>query len=599
MSSNNGLHTAAHTADAESEMPISYEESISIAGVAPDEKDEGLLPPDQLLEPDTRRIENSPLPRSVLVFGTLGALFLGWVVVSNLGRKNPQLAETEDPQEEIAVEPNESDAFRSQLALVDQQYDSDQAQTTEENVAPEETTAVEPAVIPVSTAPPPPARTPSPSRPAPAAPVANRSTPSRVETPTNAVQSSEPEIDPFEQWTKLAVAGTSGTDLTVVERTQQANNRNVGLGAYAADDSASFAIATIGDTPLVTDPRATFTRWNTTEAPRQPVSLSSPGIESELEPVRAEPAEPQADLLQSLRDNEQRRTDLPEAEPLFEADIQAEDSVIALDRISESADDSEASESGDANPEIAQDRQLSVGAQGILNRARDNTRNYPEAQPQVHQITTGSSAAATVVVPVVYSPDSGSDNASTPERFAVALTEPLVDINGMPALPEGTVLITEIESVSVQSQVINQAVVAIVYEDRNGNMQQEMIERGVLSIRGRNNTPLIAQLSNEQDTVRQDLMFGLSSALGNIGRTINSGNITSTSSSSSNSASSTTVFSNGDRNILAAALEGFFGATTERMQQRLEPNDERLPVLVVPEGEEVSVFVNGLLNVNR
>ena len=272
MSSNNGLHTAEHTTDAENETPISYEESISIAGVAPDETDDELLPPDQLLSTNTRRIENSPLPRSVLVFGTLGALFLGWVVVSNFGRKNPQLAETEDPQEEIVVEPNESDTFRSQLALVDQQYDSDQTQTTEENVAPEETTAVEPTVIPVSTASPPPARTPSPPRPAVAAPVANRGTSSRVETP-NAAQPSEPEVDPFEQWTKLAAAGTSGTDLAVVERTQQANTRNAGSGAYAENNPASFAIATIGDAPLVTEPRATFTRWNTTEAPRQPVSI--------------------------------------------------------------------------------------------------------------------------------------------------------------------------------------------------------------------------------------------------------------------------------------------------------------------------------------
>ena len=201
---------------------------------------------------------------------------------------------------------------------------------------------------------------------------------------------------------------------------------------------------------------------------------------------------------------------------------------------------------------------------------------------------------------MVYSPDSGSDNTHFSERFAVTLKEPLVDINGTPALSEGTVLITEIESVSAQSQVVNQAVVAIIYEDQNGNMRQERLERGVLSIRGKDNTPLIAKLSNGQDAISQDLMIGLSSALGNVGRTINSGNVTSTSSSSTNSSSATTVFSNGDRNILAAAIEGFFGATTERMQQRLEPDgDDRLPVLVVPEGEEVSVFVNGLLNVNR
>ena len=598
MSNSNGLHTT----DAEHEMPISYEESISIAGVAPDETEEELVPSDQLLETNTRRIENSPLPRSVLVFGTLGVLFLGWVAISNFGRKPPQIAKTEDTKKEIAVEPNESDAFRSQLALVDQQYDSNQTQTTKEKVPPEKAPAKEPTVIPVSTAPPPSARPTSPPRPAPAAPLANRSTPSSIaEVPTSIVQPSEPEVDPFEQWTKLAVAGTSGTDLAVIERTQLTANRNAASRARAANDSASFAIATIGDAPLVTEPRATFTRWSTTKALRQPVYISPSDTEPKPkpEPVSGEPANSQSNLLQALRENEEQRADSLEPEQSFEAETQIENSAIAPARPREAADSEENDESGDVEPKIAQDSQLSAGARRILDRASSTARDYLEAQPQAHQITTGTWAAATVVVPMVYSPDSSSDNPSTPERFAVALTEPLLDINGTPALPEGTVLITETEFVSVQSRVINQAVVAIIYADRNGNMQQDMLERGVLSIRGKNNAPLIAQLSNEQNTTRQDLMFGLSNALSNIGRTINSGSTTSTSASSPNSASSTTIFSNGDRNILAAALEGFFGATTERMQQRLEPDDERLPVLVVPEGEEVSVFVNGLLNVNR
>ena len=586
MSNNNGLHTA----DVETETPISYEESISIAGVPPDETDEGLLLPDQLLETNSRSIENSPISRSVLVFGTLGAFFLGWVVISNLGGKKTQFAETGDAQEEIAVEPSESDAFRSQLALVDQQYDSNQAQPAEENPNSEETPAeVETTVVPVSTASPPPA-SPSPSpRPAPASPAP--SPPLRSEAPA-VDQPPEPEADPFEQWTKLAMAGTSGTDLAVIEQTQQVANRNPRQGGDTTDRSPSFAIATIGDEPLVTEPQATFAQWRTTETLRPSVSIRP----SDTEPADIEPAEPQPDLLQELRESEQQRTDeSSEPEQSFEAKFQVEDSAVTLTRLDESAGNREASDSGDAKPEAAQNRPLSAGAQGILNRVRSNTQSYP----QVHQITTGTSAAATVVVPMVYSPDSSNDNAQSSERFAVTLKEPLVDVNGVSALPEGTVLITEIDSISVQSQVVNQAVVAIVYEDRNGNMRQEMLERGVLSIRGKNNTPLIAQLSNGQDTISQDLMFGLSSALGNIGRTINSGNTTSTSSSTNNSASSTTVFSNGDRNILAAAMEGFFGATTERMQQRLEPDDERSPVLVVPEGEEVSVFVNGLLNVNR
>ncbi|NJM98075.1 MAG: hypothetical protein HC800_13810 [Phormidesmis sp. RL_2_1] len=392
------------------------------------------------------------------------------------------------------------------------------------------------------------------------------------------------------------MAGASGTDLAVIEQTRPVASHNSSSGADTADSSAGFAIATIGDEPLVTEPKATFAQWRTTEAPRPSVSIKPPDSElADVEPANTEPAEPKSDLLQALRESEQPRTESSEPEQPFEADLQAEDSAIALARLNESVANREASESGDVNLEIAQDRQLSVGAQGILNRVHSNGGD----SPQVHQITTGTSAAATVVVPMVYSPDSGSDDTPSSERFAVTLKEPLVDVNGVSALPEGTVLITEIESISVQSQVVNQAVVAIVYEDRNGNMRQEMIENGVLSIRGKSNAPLIAQLSNGQDTISQDLMFGLSSALGNIGRTINSGNTTSTSSSTTNGASSTTVFSNGDRNILAAAMEGFFGATTERMQQRLEPDDERLPMLVVPEGEEVSVFVNGILNVNR
>lgn len=585
MSNSNGLHTT----DVEKETPISYEESISIAGVPPDEPNEELLPPDKLLETNTRSIESSPIPRSVLVFGTLGALFLGWVVLSNIGGKKTQFAETEDTQEEIAVEPNESDAFRSQLALVDQQSDSNPQST--EGEATSEETPVEVTATPVSTAPPP-ASTPPAPRPTPAASAPSRSEPSRTESPAAIQQPPKPEVDPFEQWTKLAMAGTSATDLAVVEQTRSVADRGSSRRGYTADNSEDFPVATIGERSLVTAPRATFATWRTTEASRPPVDVQP----SEVEPAETESVEPEPDLLQELRDSQLQRTEPAQSGQASEIERPVEDSPVALARLHESAGNPEADELDDASLEVAQDRQLSVGAQGILNRASSSV----QSSPQVHQITTGTSAAATVVVPMVYSPDSGSDNTHAAERFAVTLKEPLVDINGTPALSEGTVLITEIESVSAQSQVVSQTVVAIVYEDQNGNMRQEIIERGVLSIRGKNNTPLIAELSNRQDAVSQDLMIGLSSALGNIGRTINSGNVTSTSSSGTNSSSATTVFSNGDRNILAAAIEGFFGATTERMQQRLEPDgDDRLPVLVVPEGEEVSVFVNGLLNVNR
>ncbi|MEL7144230.1 MAG: hypothetical protein AAGL08_18675, partial [Cyanobacteria bacterium J06573_11] len=385
MSNSNGLHTT----DVEKETPISYEESISIAGVPPDEPDEELLPPDKLLETNTRSIESSPIPRSVLVFGTLGALFLGWVVLSNIGGKKTQFAETEDTQEEIAVEPNESDAFRSQLALVDQQSDSNQTLNTEGEATSEET-PVEVTTTPVSTAPPPPASTPPAPRPTPAASAPSRSEPSRTEPPA-AVQYPEPEVDPFEQWTKLAMAGTSATDLAVVEQTRPVADRGSSRRGYTADNSEDFPVATIGERSLVTAPRATFATWRTTEASRPPVDVQP----SEVEPAEVESVEPKLDLLQELRDSQLQRTGPAQSEQASEIERPVEDRPVTLGRLRESAGNPEAGELDDANLEVAQDRQLSVGAQGILNRASSSVQNYP----QVHQITTGTSAAATVVVP--------------------------------------------------------------------------------------------------------------------------------------------------------------------------------------------------------
>jgi hypothetical protein len=63
----------------------------------------------------------------------------------------------------------------------------------------------------------------------------------------------------------------------------------------------------------------------------------------------------------------------------------------------------------------------------------------------------------------------------------------------------------------------------------------------------------------------------------------------------------TTVTSGRDNNLWGAALAGFFTPISERLAQRweAEPQANAEPYLYVPQGQTVSVFVNGVLEVAR
>lgn len=171
----------------------------------------------------------------------------------------------------------------------------------------------------------------------------------------------------------------------------------------------------------------------------------------------------------------------------------------------------------------------------------------------------------------------------------------------------GTVLITQLTDI-LNGNILRQEVVAIVYTDAGGQVRQEAVEPGVLIIRGQDNNPLVADVRNDGggSNLGNDLLVGVLSALGNVGSVINAPDAVTTatsgtSNSSSSSSTSTTVTSGDDDNIVAAALEGFFTPVSERVAERLseDDDDETEPYLIVPEGREVAIFVNGLLEVLR
>jgi hypothetical protein len=244
---------------------------------------------------------------------------------------------------------------------------------------------------------------------------------------------------------------------------------------------------------------------------------------------------------------------------------------------------------------------MSPGEAGILNRttAGENT----EGSTAMREIAIGSSALAKVIVPMIWDEAGQSPTAG---RFAVQLTEDVMATDGAIALPSGTVLITQVENVTRGNRLVSQSVVALVYPDSAGRIQQVPIPPGYLIVRGTDNQPLIADslFDRGSEIAKADILVGILGSLGRVGEIINRP-AQETFSQQSGFFGSTAVKTTTSRepNILAAALEGFFTPTAQRLRERSDRNAQELlkrgNVAIVPEGTQVSVFVNAFVTVQR
>jgi hypothetical protein len=244
---------------------------------------------------------------------------------------------------------------------------------------------------------------------------------------------------------------------------------------------------------------------------------------------------------------------------------------------------------------------MSPGEAGILNRttAGENT----EGSTAMREIAIGSSAQAKVIVPMIWDEAGQSPTAG---RFAVQLTEDVIATDGAIALPSGTVLITQVENVTRGNRLVSQSVVALVYPDSAGRIQQVPIPPGYLIVRGTDNQPLIADslFDRGSEIAKADILVGILGSLGRVGEIINRP-AQETFSQQSGFFGSTAVKTTTSRepNILAAALEGFFTPTAQRLRERSDRNAQELlkrgNVAIVPEGTQVSVFVNAFVTVQR
>jgi hypothetical protein len=530
-----------------------------LADLEPDDDDLLVSPSHQIDDDDEddEDISRSPLARIALVGGIIGAVVLfALFVVALFGGGTPEVAEEPETQPEETEESfDESDRYKSQLALIDQQknrvpQESDPANVStppteeEKEEKPEESEEPENQTPSAPTPAPAPAPTPAPA-PAPApAPVPERPAPRPAPAPAPQQYRPAPApapaiepVDPIERWKQLAGAGTTKTDGSV-------------LPANATDDA--------GETETMPNMRVRRSgdRTNT------PTGIGD------------FPADTLGDDPYDMTPNED------EGHRELGLQSRSGDGVLI------------------ASTSL---KNLSVGEQGIIQRRpvrSDETETTDEidetATRSRHEVPLGSIAEAELIVPIVATPDG-----ETLGRFAIELTEPLLSTDEEIALPEGSILMTEVVGVDRGSLAIQLTVVAVVFRDVNGVLQQETLEPGVLLIRGDGDEALIADREGDGDPFFRDLAAGVLAGAGRVGEILNQPDVATSVSTGGGSSSSSTTVVQGDPDLVGAALDGLFNETSDRLIDRIENEERPEPVLVVEADTDVVVFTNGFLSVIR
>ena len=242
------------------------------------------------------------------------------------------------------------------------------------------------------------------------------------------------------------------------------------------------------------------------------------------------------------------------------------------------------------------------GELGILNRTPLHLQQETiTVSNSPIQVQIGTSAEASVLVPIIWSEENKNQ-----ERFAVELQEDVLSIDKRLALSKGTILITKIHSVSKINKLVKQSVVAVVYKDSDGRIQQQTIPKNTILIRGEHNKPLTAKSISDKGRAiaQQDILIGLLGAAGRAGEVFNQNQSQSSTVISNNGFSSQTFNSKARKpNVLAAAVEGFFKPMSQRLSQRANKASNEImnrpDVAIVPAGTKVSVLFNGFFETSR
>lgn len=227
----------------------------------------------------------------------------------------------------------------------------------------------------------------------------------------------------------------------------------------------------------------------------------------------------------------------------------------------------------------------------------------------VKNLMVGQQAEAILVTPVISSIDparnssgvqiAARQSSSLPssntdaERFVVRLNQPLVDSSGQVLLPSGTLAVFEVNSVHPSGLVDFNSVALIV------NGQEYRLPPGVISIRGEDGNPLMAQKYDDKgpEIAGMDVSTVIFGSLANVGRVLNQPKDEEYEDfDSAFSSRRRTRINRGDPNLLGAVLEGGFTPLLQQIQRRNEQAiaqiQSRPNLWYITPNRKVVVFVN-------
>ena len=259
---------------------------------------------------------------------------------------------------------------------------------------------------------------------------------------------------------------------------------------------------------------------------------------------------------------------------------------------------------------------LSNREQNILTRSTSENLSNEEQNiltgtplVEVKNLMVGQQAEAVLVTPVISSIDPARnsngvqiaarqsnllpDSNTNAERFVVRLNQPLVDSSGQVLLPSGTLAVFEVNSVHPSGLVDFNSVALIV------NGQEYRLPPGVISIRGEDGNPLMAQKYDDKgpEIAGMDASTVIFGSLANVGRVLNQPKDEEYEDfDSAFSSRRRTRINRGDPNLLGAVLEGGFTPLLQQIQRRNEQAiaqiQSRPNLWYITPNKKVVVFVN-------
>jgi hypothetical protein len=210
-------------------------------------------------------------------------------------------------------------------------------------------------------------------------------------------------------------------------------------------------------------------------------------------------------------------------------------------------------------------------------------------------LLAGTTAAGILKTPVVLDEEPAGERSESRirDRFTVTLTQPLLDATGQMALPANTQLVIQVDHLSPQTGRVQVSAITATWQEQ-GRTQEIALPAGIIQVRGKDGTPLIAKQFQDKGKeiaaldAGQFLLGAVRGASGQFTR----------SNTSIQSGNGTTVVTedNQHSNAIAGALQGgtdaILDTLIQRNQQAVTDIQQRPPIRFVEAGRPVQIFVN-------